>query len=141
MFGYVQQIICVMLVWFLPESPKLLVELNRFDEAEAAMVRIAKFGGTEFDPVALNEINNGVRNSMKMNMSEARQATVVSALRKSASALKTSGLYEDEVAVPAPPLWYFLKQRTILVNLIALTFIWIGTVYNSYLITYLLNMF
>ena len=139
MFGYIQQVICVILVWFLPESPKLLVELNRFDEAEAAMVRIAKIGGTQFDPIALNQINNGARSSMQINVNEERQATVVSALRK--SNLKTSGLYEAEAAVPAPPLWYFLKQRTILINLLALTAIWVGTVYNSYLITYLLNMF
>ena len=71
-------------------------------------------------------------------MNEERQATVVSALRP--SNLKTSGLYESEVKVPAPPLWFFLKQRTIMVNLLALLAIWVGTVYNSYLITYLLNM-
>ena len=139
MFGYVQQVACVIFVWFLPESPKLLVELNRFDEAEAAMTRIAAIGGTQFDPMTLNQINNGARSSMHINMNEERQATVVSALRK--SALKTSGLYEAEAAVPAPPLWYFLKQRPILINLLALTAIWVGTVYNSYLITYLLNMF
>ena len=64
LFGYILQIFCVALVWFLPESPKLLIELNRFDEAEAAMRRIARFGGTEFDPISLNQINNGVRSSM-----------------------------------------------------------------------------
>ena len=61
LFGYILQVICVLLVWLLPESPKFLVELNRLDEAEVSMRRIAWFGGTEFDPFELDEIENGNR--------------------------------------------------------------------------------
>ena len=61
LFGYVLQVICVILVWFLPESPKFLIELNRLDEAEIAMLRIAWFGGTEFNPFELDDIDNGNR--------------------------------------------------------------------------------
>ena len=61
LFGYILQVICVLLVWFLPESPKFLVELNRLDDAEVSMRRIAWFGGTEFDPFELDEIENGNR--------------------------------------------------------------------------------
>ena len=52
---------------------------------------------------------------------------------------KTSGLYQDEVQVESPPLWFYLKQRAIFVNLVALLFIWIAVCFNSYLISYLLN--
>ena len=107
LFGYLLQCLSVIFVWWLPESPKLLVELNRFDEAEAAMVKIASIGGTRFDPMSLNEINNGARNTMQINMNSQVQDSVGSALRP--SRLKTSGLYEAEVRVPAPPLWFFLK--------------------------------
>ena len=67
LFGYVLQIVSVCVVWFLPESPKLLVELNRLDEAEAAMIRIAWFGGKTFDPMELNDINNGHRTTLIPN--------------------------------------------------------------------------
>ena len=66
-FGYFLQIISVSLVWFLPESPKILVELNRLDEAELAMIRIAWFGGKDFDPMDLNDINNGARTTLIPN--------------------------------------------------------------------------
>ena len=54
---------------------------------------------------------------------------------------KTSGIYKDEEKAEAPPVWFFLKQPAILRNLLLLLVIWLGTVYNSYLITYLLNTF
>ena len=38
-----------------------------------------------------------------------------------------------------PPVSYYLNQKKILINLIALTFIWLTTSYNSFLIAYLLN--
>ena len=139
-FGYVLQAICACLVWLLPESPKLLVELNRFDEAERALRRIAWFGGTEFDPMSLNDINNGARQSIRAVADEnALMNKVDSVLSIRNSKIKTSGIYDDEVKVPAPPIMYFLKQRTIFTNLMVLLIIWVGTVYNSYLITYLLN--
>ena len=52
---------------------------------------------------------------------------------------KTSGLYQDEQAADSPPLWFYLKQKAIMVNLCAMLFIWIATCFNSYLISYLLN--
>ena len=48
-------------------------------------------------------------------------------------------MYEDDKEVEAPPVSFFLSQRPILINLLALLVIWLGTAYNSYLITYLLN--
>ena len=51
----------MLLVWFLPESPKFLIELNRLDDAEVAMRRVAWFGGTEFDPLEFEDIDNGNR--------------------------------------------------------------------------------
>ena len=39
----------------------------------------------------------------------------------------------------SPPLMFYLKQKTILINLIVLLFCWISTGFNSYTITYLLN--
>ena len=66
-FGYLLQILCVGFVWFMPESPKILIELNRLDEAEAAFIKVAKIGGTNFDAFDLNEINNGFRTTMHAN--------------------------------------------------------------------------
>ena len=136
LIGYVTQILCVALVWFLPESPKFLIEQNRLDEAEAAFNRIAWFGRSRFDPIELNGINNGVRRSTVH--SELKQSAVASVLRGTTKN-QTSGLYQEERAAASPPLWFYLKQRPILVNLIALLFIWVATVFNSYLITYVLN--
>ena len=65
--GYVTQILCVALVWLLPESPKFLIEQNRLDEAEAAFNQISWFGRKKFDPMELNDINTGVRRSTVAN--------------------------------------------------------------------------
>ena len=86
----------------------MLVELNRFDEAEAAFIRIAWFGKTEFDPMTLNNINNGVRSTLHSNRESNRGSQAMdsklsalkkstrSGLMKSITSQKTSGLYEDE---------------------------------------------
>ena len=37
MIGFVLQTFNVIAVWFLPESPRLMIELKRFDEAEVAL--------------------------------------------------------------------------------------------------------
>ena len=100
MFGYILQIICVGFVWFMPESPKLLVELNRLDEAEAAMIRIAWFGGTTFDPFDLNEINNGFRTTMhanKMNQSEVSHGSTLRHRSKRSMATGRSGVFKSKV--------------------------------------------
>ena len=36
---------------------------------------------------------------------------------------------------------FFLKQRTILINLLILLYVWAAIVFNSYLCTYLVNSF
>ena len=53
--GYVFLVISCLLVWFLPESPTQLIELNRLDEAEAALLRVAWVGGNvhKFNPEKL----------------------------------------------------------------------------------------
>lgn len=53
--------------------------------------------------------------------------------------VRTSGIFESEEQVDAPPIGFFLRQRPILINLICLLVCWLTIVYNSYLITYLLN--
>ena len=41
--GFALQTFNVITIWFLPESPRLLIELKRFDEAEVALKKIAKW--------------------------------------------------------------------------------------------------
>ena len=210
LFGYILQIICVLLVWLLPESPKFLVELNRLDEAEIAMRRIAWFGGTDFDPLEFEDIDNGNRphstytpvqtpqkelkseegdekerqsekdlqNNMKkyksdskitsmknsdyalgktkdydMNTSNDMQFSPQPSDRRSSlkqsqtgrstirqtNKLASSGIYKGEIQAEAPPIMFYLRQRTIFVNLSVLVFCWTSTGFNSYAITYLLN--
>ena len=67
-----------------------------------------------------------------------RSQAVRSSLAKS-NKLASSGIYKDEIVAESPPLMFYLKQRTILINLIVLLFCWISTGFNSYTITYLLN--
>ena len=102
---------CVCLVWFLPESPKLLLELNRLDEAEAAMIRIAWFNGTKFDPFELSNLNTGIRSPVA-----SRRESYDSVLRYSnrnsarlSTGVKTSGMYEADAKLEAPPISFFLR--------------------------------
>ena len=39
--GYCMEILTAILIWFLPESPRALVDLNRIEEAEIALRKIA----------------------------------------------------------------------------------------------------
>ena len=82
LLGYVLQIICVCLVWLLPESPKFLLELNRLDETEAAMIRIAWFTGATFDPFELSELNNDARSPLASSQ-RTRRDSYDSVLRQS----------------------------------------------------------
>ena len=110
-------------MWFLPESPKFLLELNRLDDAEAAMIRIAWFNGDSFDPFELSELNTGVRSplaSSRRGRRDSYDSVLKHSNRQSARSTgilstvgKTSGLYEDDVEVEAPPVSFFLKQRPI----------------------------
>ena len=45
LIGYVFLLISCLLVWIFPESPVQLAELNRLDEVEAALLRVAWIGG------------------------------------------------------------------------------------------------
>ena len=53
------QICTVCLVWFLPESPRALVELNRYEEAENAIRHIAWWTNRQSDvtPGLLNSVD------------------------------------------------------------------------------------
>jgi len=47
LFGFGLQIFSVITIQFLPESPRLMVELGRLDEAKASFEKIAKWNGQE----------------------------------------------------------------------------------------------
>ena len=47
LIGFVLQIFSVITIQFLPESPRLMVELGRLDEAKASFEKIAKWNGQE----------------------------------------------------------------------------------------------
>ena len=49
LIGFAIQLFCTVSVQFLPESPRLLVELGRLDEAGVAFQKIAKMNGQDFD--------------------------------------------------------------------------------------------
>ena len=55
--GYCMEFVTAILIWFLPESPRVLVELNRYAEAEAALRRIAWWTNKQ------SEITSGMINS------------------------------------------------------------------------------
>ena len=50
--GYLVQLIALTCFWFLPESPRLLAELNRLQECQESLTAIAKWNRAEleFDP-------------------------------------------------------------------------------------------
>ena len=45
MVGYGLVLYSTAAVWFLPESPRVLIDLNRVDEAQEAVNKIAKWNG------------------------------------------------------------------------------------------------
>ena len=77
---------------------------------------------------------------MEVNNDSHIRDTVKSALRQN-SKMKTSGIYRSETTVPAPPVMFFINQKPIIMNLISFTLIWVGTGYNAWLLTYLVDMF
>ena len=87
----------------------------------------------------LNDFNSGVRRSTENQAQRKSRQSAIHSVLRGPTKLKTSGLYQDEISVESPPLWFYLKQKVIMVNLTSMLFIWIATCFNSYLIWYLLN--
>ena len=93
LIGYIFLLISCLLVWIFPESPVQLAELNRLDEVEAALLRVAWIGGKkeQFNPLVLKDLDVGLQKNTKVATKQ-----VDSVLRATLTSISTSRMYVDE---------------------------------------------
>ena len=129
LIGYLLSFWALVSSFFLPESPRFLIDQQKLDDAEKSCKIIAVWNKTT---------------EMVFNADDFRMDETIDKLDGSNSSLTST---KGEVAVTSsesrerPTLMYFLRQRQILINVLVMAFIWLSTSFNYYLIQYLINSF
>ena len=129
--GYLLSLWSFISSFFLPESPRFLIDQQKLDEAEKNCKIIAAWSKTT---------------EMVFNADEfKKQKIIVEANISASSDASTQGeavvmTYCEKTEV-RPTLMYFLRQRKILTNLLVMSFIWLSVSFNWYLIQFLINTF
>ena len=110
--GYLLCLFTTVAVWWLPESPRVLIDLCRVEEAQDSIDTMKRWNG--------NFVNEAT-----VRFNSFRQPSVTS----------------ESSTVEAPTIRSFLEQRPILINLVVLSLAWTVTVFNWYLVQFLVNTF
>ena len=138
-------IISVVLLFFLPESPRYLVTVKKFDEAKAAFEVMARFNRKNLEwndemfvkkqnlDYSLPTLGQTIEaTSPKPSLDAASQRTKITTIAEEEG-------YEEKGEIP--PASYFLKQPKILANTIIMSFVWLASSFGYYLILSLTNTF
>ena len=106
---------------FLPESPRMLVDLGKEDEAIESLEQIARCNG---NLVRLGDLATSNRSEQRLN--EGNSLDTTSNMTK-----------KDRSSI----VWDTLKRRDVLCNLLFMIVIWTAASFNFYLLMYITNTF
>lgn len=139
--GYLLAIISTVGVFFYPESPCYLIKKQMYEEAEKSFAYIARINGKSFsfDQKFFTNENDKIETSVSIE----HEANTVQGKEPNTSATldRSYQLSDQENTKDKHSVWYFLKQTDILINVILMSFSWLASSFNYYMVVFLLKYF
>lgn len=111
-FGISVNALCVVVGFFLPESPKFLYESKQYDKCREVLRYISKFNGVN-KPVA-SKFDREVAETVEILPSEITEST---------DAIELKGTFKELINV-----------RAYVINLVLLCLVWVTTSFDWYLV-------
>mmetsp|Transcript_34047 Transcript_34047/g.42013 ORF Transcript_34047/g.42013 Transcript_34047/m.42013 type:complete len:274 (+) Transcript_34047:590-1411(+) len=123
--GFFFNLISLVLLFFLPESPRYLISVGKLEEARKGFAKIAALNRKFLDWEEQRFIKSQKSSFKKNDEEDAKTVSAEEGFEKSA----------------VPPASYYLKQPKIMVNLVIMSLVWLATSFGYYLILSLINTF
>ena len=128
LFCIFSNVICLIGIIFVPDSPRLLLDLGKEDEALKGLDQIARWNGKTLKVASTSHLENSINESLlHPNINE--------------ESINTTAPPAEKTVDRSAEVWATLTSKEVKFNLLIMIVVWAVTSFNFYLLMFLANTF